>query len=403
MKNESLPVMNIGLIGHVDHGKTTLTSALSGKWTDTHSEELKRGITIKLGYADIEIRKDAKNNFTNKEKVDGKKTELIRKISLVDAPGHETLMAVMISGAAIMDGAILMVAANEVCPQPQTREHLTVLKILGIKNIIIVQNKVDLITQKEAKKHYEQINKFVTDTLGFEVPIIPMSAQKGANLDILIEAIEEFMPTLKRKKKADSSFIVARSFDINKPGTKIEKLTGGILGGTITGGTFKVGQEIEISPGFKTENKGIATWTPIKTKIKNIVAGKKSISEKGPGGSVAIETELDPSQTKTDSLVGNVIGNPGKTPEIIYNLKIETHLFDKVLGAKEDLQIEEIKINEPLVINIGTATTWGIVNQIGNTTVINLKRAISANLGAKIAISRKFGNRWHLIGWGEIK
>jgi translation initiation factor 2 subunit 3 len=403
MKNESLPVMNVGLIGHVDHGKTTLTSALSGKWTDTHSEELKRGITIKLGYADIEIRKDTKNNFTNKVEVDGKKTELIRKISLVDAPGHETLMAVMISGAAIMDGAILMIAANEVCPQPQTREHLTVLKILGIKNIIVVQNKVDLITQKEAKKHYEQINKFVTDTLGFEVPIIPMSAQKGANLDILIEAIEEFMPTPKRKKKAESSFIVARSFDINKPGTKIEKLTGGVLGGTITGGTFKVGQEIEISPGFKTENKGIATWTPIKTKIKNIVAGKKSISEKGPGGSVAIETELDPSQTKTDSLVGNVIGNPGKTPEIIYNLKIETHLFDKVLGAKEDLQIEEIKVNEPLVINIGTATTWGLVNQIGNTTVIKLKRAISANLGAKIAISRKFGSRWHLIGWGTIK
>ena len=403
MKNDSLPVMNVGLIGHVDHGKTTLTSALSGKWTDTHSEELKRGITIKLGYADIEIRKDAKNNFTNKEKVDGKKTELIRKISLVDAPGHETLMAVMISGAAIMDGAILMVAANEVCPQPQTREHLTVLKILGIKNIIVVQNKVDLVAKKEAKKHYEQINKFVTDTLGFEVPIIPMSAQKGANLDILIEAIEEFMPTPKEKGKADSSFIIARSFDINKPGTKIKKLTGGILGGTITGGTFKVGQEIEISPGFKTENKGIATWTPVKTKIKNIVAGKKSISEKGPGGSVAIETELDPSQTKTDSLVGNVIGNPGKTPEIIYNLKIETHLFDKVLGAKEDLQIEEIKVNEPLVLNIGTATTWGLVNRIGNTTVINLKRAISANRGAKIAISRKFGSRWHLIGWGEIK
>ena len=403
MKNDSLPVMNIGLIGHVDHGKTTLTSALSGKWTDTHSEELKRGITIKLGYADIEIRKDTKNNFTNEEKIDGKKTKLIRKISLVDSPGHETLMAVMISGAAIMDGAILMVAANEECPQPQTREHLTVLKILGIKNIIVVQNKVDLITEKEAKKHYEQINKFVTDTLGFKVPIIPMSAQKGANLDILIEAIEEFMPTPKEKKKEDASFIVARSFDINKPGTEIKKLSGGILGGTITGGTFKVGQEIEISPGFKTENKGISTWTPVKTKIKNIVAGKKSISEKGPGGSVSIETELDPSQTKTDSLVGNVIGEPDKTPEIIYNLKLKTHLFKKVLGAKEDLKIDDIKMNEPLVLNIGTATTWGLVNQIGNTTVINLKRAISANQGAKVAISRKFGSRWHLIGWGEIK
>jgi len=403
MKTESLPVMNIGLIGHVDHGKTTLTSALSGRWTDTHSEELKRGITIKLGYADIEIRKDKKGNFTNEAKVDGKETELIRKISLVDAPGHETLMAVMISGAAIMDGAILMVAANEECPQPQTREHLTVLKILGIKNIIVVQNKVDLVKQAEAKKHYTQVKKFVTDTLGFEVPIIPMSAQKGANLDILIEAIEEFMPTPKEKEKGNASFVVARSFDINKPGTKIEKLTGGILGGTITGGKFEVGQEIEISPGFKTENKGIANWTPVKTKIKNIVAGNKSIKEKGPGGSVAMETELDPAQAKTDSLVGNIVGVPGKTPEIVYNLKLKTHLFDKVLGAKEDLPIENIKMNEPLVLNVGTATTWGIVNQIGNTTIINLKRAISVDTGAKVAISRKFGSRWHLIGWGEVK
>ncbi len=403
MKTESLPVMNIGLIGHVDHGKTTLTSALSGRWTDTHSEELKRGITIKLGYADIEIRKDKKGNFTNESKVDGKETELIRKISLVDAPGHETLMAVMISGAAIMDGAILMVAANEECPQPQTREHLTVLKILGIKNIIVVQNKVDLVKQGEAKKHYLQVKKFVTDTLGFEVPIIPMSAQKGANLDILLEAIEEFMPTPKEKEKADASFIVARSFDINKPGTEIKKLTGGILGGTITGGIFKIGQEIEISPGFKTETKGIANWTPVKTKIKNIVAGNKSIKEKGPGGSVAIETELDPAQAKTDSLVGNIVGTPGKTPKIVYNLKLETQLFDKVLGAKEDLPIDNIKMHEPLVLNVGTATTWGTVSQIGNTTIINLKRAISVNAGAKVAISRKFGSRWHLIGWGEVK
>ena len=403
MKNKDLPVMNIGLIGHVDHGKTTLTSALSGKWTDTHSEELKRGITIKLGYADIEIRKDKKGNFTNQKKVNKKETELIRKVSLVDAPGHETLMAVMISGAAIMDGAILMVAANEECPQPQTREHLTVLKILGIKNIIVVQNKVDLVKQADAKKHYKQVKKFVTDTLGFEVPIIPMSAQNGANLDILIEAIEEFMPTPKEKAKADSSFIVARSFDTNKPGTKIQKLTGGILGGTITGGKFKVGQEIEITPGFKSENKGVATWNPIKTKIKNIVAGNKSIKEKGPGGSVAIETELDPAQTRTDSLVGNIIGTPGKTPEIVYNLKIEPHLFDKVLGAKEDLPIENVKMHEPLVLNVGTATTLGMVSQIGNTTIINLKRAIAVNAGAKVAISRKFGSRWHLIGWGEVK
>ena len=289
MKNDALPVMNIGLIGHVDHGKTTLTSALSGKWTDTHSEELKRGITIKLGYADIEIRKDKKGNFTNESKVDGKETELIRKISLVDAPGHETLMAVMISGAAIMDGAILMVAANEECPQPQTREHLTVLKILGIKNIIVVQNKVDLVKQADAKKHYKQVEKFVTDTLGFEVPIIPMSAQKGANLDILIEAIEEFMPTPKEKEKADSSFIVARSFDINEFEEKglISKFVQSSISynktkGTVRGMHYQVkpfqegklvrctrGSVFEVLLDIRPQSKTFLTWISVELSANN--------------------------------------------------------------------------------------------------------------------------------------
>ncbi len=404
MSKTVMPEMNIGLIGHVDHGKTTLTSALSGKWTDTHSEELKRGITIKLGYADITIRKDSKGNLTTSEKDDkGKENKILRKVSLIDAPGHETLMAVMISGAAIMNGAILMVAANEKCPQPQTREHLTVLKILGIKNIIIVQNKIDLITEKEAKENYVQIKKFVKDTLGFEVPIIPLSAQKGVNVDILLEAIQEFIPTVKSKRGDVSEFIVARSFDINKPGTEIKNLTGGILGGTITSGKFKVGQEIEISPGFRTERKGISTWEPVKTKITKIVSGGTFVTDKGPGGSIAIETELDPSQTRTDSLVGNVISSVGKSPKIISNLTLEVKLFDKVLGAKENLNIDPIKSNETLVLNIGTATTWGEVTQPGKKIIINLKKAISARIGSKVSISRKFGSRWHLIGYGEIK
>ena len=138
-KNASQPEVNIGLVGHVDHGKTTLLEALSGKWTDTHSEEVKRGITIRLGYADVAVYKDDKG-FTIDEKTGNKKNTFIRKISFIDAPGHETLMATMLSGAAIMDGALLLIAANEVCPQPQTREHLMALNITGIKNIIIVQN-----------------------------------------------------------------------------------------------------------------------------------------------------------------------------------------------------------------------------------------------------------------------
>ncbi len=399
MAKTVLPNANIGLIGHVDHGKTTLTSALSGKWTDTHSEELKRGITIKLGYADINIRKTKSGKFTVEEKEGGKTTVLVRKISLVDSPGHETLMAVMISGAAIMDGAILLIAANEECPQPQTSEHLTALKILGVKNIIVVQNKVDLVSKDEAKKNYNQIKDFVKKTLGVEVPIIPISAQKRINLDLVLEAINEFFK-VPSTSKGNPELMVARSFDINKPGTKLGKLHGGVLGGAIVSGEFKKGSEIEIRPGLKEYGKDI--WNPIKTKVVSIASGGEIIDKKGPGGSVAVSTTLDPSVTSGDSLVGNLVGIPGKLPEVLHNLELDLNLFDNVIGVKEDIKIEPVKMNEPLMVSSGTSTTLGITTQIGKKAKLNLKRPICNHKGSKVAISRKIGARWHLIGYGII-
>src|SRR3989338_1226568 len=187
------PEINIGMVGHVDHGKTTLTEQFSGKWTDTHSEELKRGITIRLGYANFSIYKD-KDGYTTKKSKDAK---LLRTISIVDAPGHETLMATMLSGAAIMDGALLLVAANEECPKPQTEEHLMALDIIGIRSIIIVQNKIDLVTKEQALKNYQQIKEFVKGTVAENSPVIPISAQHGININLLLEAIEEHIKTPK--------------------------------------------------------------------------------------------------------------------------------------------------------------------------------------------------------------
>ena len=147
------PAINVGMVGHVDHGKTTLVQTLSGKWTDTHSEEIKRGITIRLGYAEVAFYKctkcegaDAYGVKPECAKCSGK-AELLRKISLVDAPGHESLMATMLCGANIMDGALLLISSAESCPQPQTREHVQALEIVGIDNLIVIQNKIDMVTE----------------------------------------------------------------------------------------------------------------------------------------------------------------------------------------------------------------------------------------------------------------
>lgn len=404
-----LPEINVGLIGHVDHGKTTLTAALSGKWTDTHSESVKRGITIRLGYADVDIRECPKCGEPEKYSTKAScpscssKTKLLRRISLIDAPGHETLIAIMISGAAIMDGALLLVAANEPCPQPQTREHLAALKVLGIKNIIVIQNKVDLVTKEDAKKNYAQISGFVKESLGFEVPIIPVSAQKNANIDLIVQAVQEFMPTPVRKGGENSEMVVARSFDINRPGTEVDKLVGGVLGGAVVSGKFKVGDTLELRPGAKIEAKGSAAWEPIMTRLDSIVCGGSFVKEIGPGGSVAFSTALDPFITKGDKLTGNMVGLKGKLPPVYNNLELETHLFDKVLGVKEDLPIEPIKVSEPLMISVSTCTTLGMVAQIGKKIKLNLRRPVCAHKGDKVAISRQIKNRWHLIGYGVIQ
>ncbi|MCJ2557395.1 MAG: translation initiation factor IF-2 subunit gamma, partial [Candidatus Thermoplasmatota archaeon] len=194
-----LPVSNIGMIGHIDHGKTTLTEAMSGVWTDRHSEELRRGISIKLGYADTIFAKCPKcKTYTTKEKCPGcgGKTKVLRRVSFVDAPGHETLMATMLSGAAIMDGAVLVIAANEPCPQPQTKEHLMGLEIIETHKIVVAQNKIELASREEVVENHKQIREFLKGTPAKDAPIIPISAVHGVNVDKLIQTIEEHVPTV---------------------------------------------------------------------------------------------------------------------------------------------------------------------------------------------------------------
>src|SRR5712692_5507652 len=189
------PEVNIGSAGHVDHGKTTTVQAITGVWASAHSEELKRGITIKVGYADAAFYKcpvtpppEGYSTFPVCP-VCGTATQFLRAVSFVDAPGHESLMTNMLAGAALMDGVILVITANEPVPMPQTREHLLALQMLGMKRIVIAQNKVDLVDDAGAKANHDAIKSFVANTVAADAPIIPISAQQRVNIDSLIEAI----------------------------------------------------------------------------------------------------------------------------------------------------------------------------------------------------------------------
>ncbi len=401
------PDVNIGMVGHVDHGKTTLTKALSGEWTDRHSEEVKRGISIKLGYADTSFYRcpegEPPANYMNTLRcpIHDRENELERVVSFVDAPGHETLMAVMISGAALMDGAALLIAANEPCPQPQTREHLTALKIAGVDKIVIVQNKIDVVDLKRAEESYIEIKKFIKGTHLEEAPIIPVSAHHNRNLDVLIQALFETIPPREYHLDRPFSMAVARSFDINKPGMDLATLNGGVLGGSPSQGQLEAGSEVEIKPGLEI---GPNKYEPINTTAVSLFAGGCDREQVRSGGLVALGTLLDPSLTKSNALVGNLVGPPDTLPPVWNEFTLETHLLDQVEGLRETTDVGALKFKEPLMLTVDTCTTVGRVGQVRDETAeMALSRPVCAEPGQRVALSRRVGGRWHLIGYGTLQ
>lgn len=391
-KNKQIPELNVGIVGHIDHGKTTLLSRLTGKFADTHSEELKRGITIKLGYAENTIYKEGENyNVKGKGKP-------IRYISFIDAPGHEMLMATMLSGAAIIDAAVLVVAANEGI-KPQTREHLAALQAKNIDNIIIVQNKIDLVNKEQALKNYKEIKEFVKGTVAEKAQIIPVSAQQEINIDKILEELTK-LKIPEKDKESSPIFLVARSFDINKPGTEIQDLTGGILGGILKKGTLKIGDVIEIKPGLTIKKHNDINYKTITTKIISLHKGKDSVKEVIPGTSISIGTELDPVLTKADSLRGCIVSREGNLPEITYSIKIKQNLFEK---TADNNKIEPLKVGESLMLSVNTTITVGKVEKIKNNEAsLSLQIPIIAINDDNVGIARNIAGHWRLIGQGEI-
>jgi translation initiation factor 2 subunit 3 len=392
--------LNIGTLGHIDHGKTSLVKALTGQWTDRHSESLKRNMTIKLGYADFIIRKCEKSGeYTTKETcADGEKSVPLMRISILDAPGHETLMATAIAEANIINGLLFVIAANEPCPMQQTREHLMIINLLGIKNVIVVQSKVDIVGQKGAMESYKQIRNFLKGSTIEDAPIVPVMTNHNINIDLILEMIAN-MPKLDSDQTADPFMYIARSFDTNKPGMEASEISGGVIGGTLTRGTFKVGDTIEVRPGIGSKVANKEVYKPIITKITGISNGKEQLDQGKPGGLIGLSTEIDPSFTKADGLVGSIAGHLGKLPEPASSITVK---YQKL--ARTDLPEKSFGIDEAIIMSVGTSTVVGYVKKVKRDTLeAELNRPIVVEKGTKIAIMRNFSQRWKLSGVGVLQ
>lgn len=404
--NQKQATITIGTIGHVSHGKSSLVKAISGINTVRFKNEMVKNISIKLGYANAKIfkcddekcprPKNYKSTRSNIEKETchcGSSMTLKKHISFIDCPGHEILMSTMLSGSSIMDSALLMIAANESCPQSQTSEHLEAIEIMGI-NIIILQNKIDLI--KEPTSHYEEIKNFVKGTKANDSPIIPISSKYGYNIDLLCEYIDK-IPEPNRDLLSNPKMTIVRSFNVNKPGNKIDQLYGGVIGGSLIQGVLKVGDEIEIRPGITSKDKdGNNKCIPIISKVVSIFSENNNLDYAIPGGLIGVGTNIDPYLTKGDRLVGQVLGLVGTLPNVYEKIEIEFYLTKKY-----NLMTREI-----LTINVSSRSTAGRILSFRkinkNFMKLSLSIPICATIGDKVTISRRISGKWRLIGWGKI-
>jgi translation initiation factor 2 subunit 3 len=312
-------------------------------------------------------------------------------------------MATMLSGAAVMDGAILVIAANEVCPQPQTREHLAAIEAVGLRNLIVVQNKIDLVSPERAEENHKEIKKFLKGSIAEEAPIIPVSAQQIVNIDLLIQAMQEYLPTPERNSDLPPRMYVVRSFDVNRPGTTIDKIVGGVIGGSITQGSFNVGDEIEIRPGLPQRQKNKIKMRELYTTITSLHVGNKQVAKALPGGLAGIGTMLDPSLSKSDGLVGSLAGKPGTLPPVVDSMILEYRLFEKVVGSLTEEKVAKIAKGERLLLNVGTAKTMGEVIEVSKKEIkTQLTIPVCSVIGDRVALSRRIGSRWRLIGVGTV-
>lgn len=423
MQNQA--VINLGMVGHVATGKTTITQYMTGVTTTKHSSEKTQNKTIRLGYANFKIWKCKRCNSyestgsgifnlgcdcnINQEKV------LITHISVVDCPGHNMLMSTMLNGSSVMDYTLLVESAtNKDCPAPQTAEHFQATKIAGIPNAMILMNKIDIVKREKIENKIDLLETYVRKETGYLdtskniSPVVPVSATFGTNLDVVCEYLSHLKVPESRNLNGVFEMLVIRSFDINKPGTStidsdiqskskttggtdVRKIKGGVIGGSIARGNLKLSDKLVILPGkcqrltkddkaklskeLKSDIEADFSYTPIRTTVKSIQSEKNDMKIAIAGGLLAVQVTIDPAHTRNDGLTGSIVV---KESDYLAELEKKSNcykVYDKVIIKMDNFinKLSDSKIKSRLQkdtmlkINVNSNTIKAMVLKYSKT------------------------------------
>ena len=402
------PVLNIGMIGHVANGKSSIVRMISGEATQRHSDEKIKNITIKLGYANAKIYKcssciepscyqsTASSVYEHNCMHCGKQCDLILHVSFADCPGHHLLMETMLNGTCVMNYTILVESAtNDKIPELQTMEHFEIAQEAHIPTSIVCLNKLDLMVKNKNKVPdiIERIEDFTQSYGGNKIPVVPVSATLNANIDVVLQYIAN-MTIPKKNLTKDFKMLVVRSFNVNKEKSPICDLKGGVIGGSLLTGMIDIGDKIMIYPGYtNTLPEGSKTkwsYSPLKSKALSINSGKNNLEYAIPGGLIGIQLDIDPSLSGDDKLTGNVIYNDSRQNVKVYE---EIVLKYKKLTRKLTEYITEFSkkfnIKDIIRINVNSNNILSKIKNISKESIeLVLEKPICLELGEMVTISK---------------
>ncbi len=395
MKNIELqPIINIGMLGSVSDGKSTTVHSLTGIKTQRHSDEMKRNITIKPGYANMKIYLNEDNDINTES------GELIHHVSFIDCPGHYQLIVTMMSCIRLMDGIILVVSAAEpIDKKPQLIQHIMAIKMSGIKNVIVLLNKLDLVKKTVAKERYNDLCKVLKKYEINPKVIIPVSMNHKIGVDNLLKNIMKFMGPNINRQNENPLFMISRSFDINHVNIKYNDMVGGVIGGSLIGGNLKVGDEIEILPGIMSKNQdGEIIYKPHYTKITSLKSETTELESICSGGLIGIGTNIDPFYCKNDNMIGMIAGLKGSMPPVYTEITMNYNeiVFDDYQWNKYNCMI--------ITIIVGTNSIDGKIIKFDEKYInVKLNKPACIPNDSIIILCNKTHDAFHISAYGYME